>query len=91
MKGKNRGRNDYQLKIGSFVRKWRVIKDLKQKELAMRLHLSEAAVSNLENDITVPTLRQIENIANALMIPVDMLLSGPEKILAEKIALKNTP
>ena len=89
MKIKNRLPKNYEFKIGSYVRKWRMLKDIKQKELAIRLQMSEAAVSNLENDITIPTLRQVEDIADALAITIDMLLSGPEKLLNERLALKN--
>ncbi|CAN5789960.1 hypothetical protein BH11BAC4_BH11BAC4_20620 [soil metagenome] len=76
----------YKFRIGSNIRKWRNIKDIKQKELASRLHLSEAAVSNIENDITNITVTQLEDIATALNVSIEQLLSDPrEKINAALI------
>jgi transcriptional regulator with XRE-family HTH domain len=72
---------EYNLKIGSSTRKWRHIKGIKQKHLARLLHLSAAAVSNIENDITVPSLRQVEDIARCLDISIEMLLYGPEQLI----------
>lgn len=70
---------EYKLKIGANVRKWRNLKSIKQKQLAMALNLSEAAVSNIENDITNINLRQLEDIANAIDVPVQQLLNDPEE------------
>ncbi|HMJ47892.1 MAG TPA: helix-turn-helix transcriptional regulator [Ferruginibacter sp.] len=73
---------DYKFKIGENVRKWRILQGVKQKELAARLNLSEAAVSNIENDISVPTLHHVEDIATALGISISILLMDPQQILA---------
>ena len=62
-----------RLKIGSNIRKWRTLKDIKQKDLAESLKLSEAAISNLENDLTDITLSQLEDISLAIDIPVETL------------------
>ncbi len=70
---------EYKLKIGANVRKWRNLKSIKQKQLALALNLSEAAVSNIENDITNINLRQLEDIANAIEVPVHQLLNDPEE------------
>ena len=70
---------EYRLKIGSNVRKWRSLKSIKQKQLASSMNLSEAAVSNIENDITNVNLRQLEDLANALEISVEQLLNDPEE------------
>lgn len=70
---------EYKLKIGANVRKWRNLKSIKQKQLAGSLQLSEAAVSNIENDITNVSLRQLEDIADALEISVEQLLNDPEE------------
>lgn len=71
----------YTFKIGMYVRKWRSLKGIKQKVLAGDLNLSDAALSNIENDITIPNLRQVEDIARSLDITIDMLLHGPEVML----------
>ncbi|MBU3713542.1 MAG: helix-turn-helix transcriptional regulator [Ferruginibacter sp.] len=68
-----------RMKIGSNIRKWRNIKAVKQRELAAALHLSEAAVSNIENDLTDVTLSQLENISLLLNIPVEQLFIDPQE------------
>lgn len=70
---------DYKIRIGANVRKWRNLKSIKQKQLASSLQLSEAAVSNIENDITNVNLRQLEDIADALDISIEQLLNDPEE------------
>ncbi len=80
--------HDYTLKIGSSVRKWRSLKGVKQVALAGQLRLSGAALSNIENDITVPNLRQVEDIARSLDISIDMLLQGPEQIMQRYVQEK---
>lgn len=68
----------YKFRIGSNIRKWRNIKDIKQKELANALNLSEAAVSNIENDVTNITITQLEDISQALNVSLEQLLSDPQ-------------
>ena len=73
--------NTNRFRIGGNIRKWRNVKDIKQKDLANSLNLSEAAVSNIENDITNITVTQLEDIAIALNVSIEQLLSDPhEKI-----------
>jgi transcriptional regulator with XRE-family HTH domain len=68
-----------RLKIGSNIRKWRTLKDIKQKDLAESLKLSEAAISNLENDLTDITLSQLEDISLAIDVPVETLFLDPQE------------
>lgn len=72
-----------RLRIGSNIRKWRNIKEIKQKDLAAALRLSEAAISNIENDITDVTLSQIEDISVTLDVPVEYLFSDPQETFSE--------
>ena len=51
---------------------------MKQKDLANALQLSEAAISNIENDLTDVSLHQLEDISSALNIPVEKLFSDPQ-------------
>jgi transcriptional regulator with XRE-family HTH domain len=92
MKRKNDGTNDNRLKIGANIRKWRNIKEMKQKDLASALQLSEAAISNIENDLTDVSLRQLEDISTALNIPVEKLFSDPQDsfVLNESLAPYHT-
>lgn len=71
--------------IGANIRKWRGIKGIKQKDLASALRLSEASISNMENDMTNLTLSQIEDLAIALEIEVGQLFSDPGEVLAAEL------
>jgi transcriptional regulator with XRE-family HTH domain len=79
MKKKNDYSKEYKLKIGANIRKWRNLKGIKQKELANVLELSEAAISNIENNITDVTLSQLEDISLGLDISVEQLFSDPQE------------
>lgn len=68
-----------RIKIGAHIRKWRNIKDVKQKQLATALRISEAAVSNIENDLTDITLSQMEDISIALNVPFEDLFTDPRE------------
>jgi transcriptional regulator with XRE-family HTH domain len=70
MKKKNNIDGYERLRIGSNIRKWRNMKEMKQKDLAAALRLSEAAVSNMENDLTDFSLSQLEDIALILEIEI---------------------
>lgn len=84
MKFRNNNGTYERMRIGANIRKWRNIKDVKQKELASCLKISEASVSNLENDLTDITLSQLENISIALDVPLEKLFSDPQMTLSEK-------
>jgi transcriptional regulator with XRE-family HTH domain len=81
MKKKNNAGGYERIKVGSNIRKWRSIKDVKQKDLASGLRMSEAAVSNLENDLTDITLSQLEDIAIVLDIEVAQLFTDPQEVV----------
>ncbi len=81
----------YKFRIGNNIRKWRNIKDVKQKDLAIALNLSEAAVSNIENDVTNITVTQLEDIAIALNVSIEQLLSDPQERFRMPIALAQEP
>ena len=84
MKKKNNAGGYERIKVGANIRKWRSIKEVKQKDLAHGLRLSEAAVSNLENDLTDITLSQLEDIAIVLDIEVEQLFSDPQEMVEKK-------
>jgi hypothetical protein len=79
-----------RLKIGANIRKWRNIKEVKQKDLASSLRMSEAAVSNMENDLTDLTLSQLEDISVALDLPLEKLFVDPQETLSSAIQLNNS-
>jgi hypothetical protein len=90
MKKKNNIEGYERLKIGSNIRKWRNIKEIKQKDLAASMRLSEAAISNIENDLTDLTLSQIEDISLSLDVPLEKLFTDPQETLAKKSAYPAT-
>ena len=71
-----------RIRIGSHIRKWRSIKDMKQKDLAAALKMSEATLSNIENDFTDISLSHLEDIAIVLDIPVENLFTDPQDNIA---------
>ena len=81
MKKKNCLTKEYKLKIGANIRKWRNLKGIKQKELATALNLSEAAISNIENNITDVTLSQLEDISLGLDISIEKLFTDPQETI----------
>lgn len=81
MKKKNNVGGYERIKIGTNIRKWRGIKDMKQKDLASALRMSEAAISNIENDLTDVTLSQLEDIAVTLDVEVEKLFTDPQEAI----------
>ena len=84
MKKKNNAGGYERIKVGANIRKWRNMKEMKQKDLAHGLRMSEAAVSNLENDLTDITLSQLEDIAIVLDVEVEQLFSDPQEMVEKK-------
>jgi transcriptional regulator with XRE-family HTH domain len=72
-----------RMKIGSNIRKWRGIKQIKQKDLAHALQLSEAAISNIENDLTDVSLSQLEDISITLQLELEQLFMDPELVMQQ--------
>jgi len=91
MKQKNNAGGYERMRIGSTIRKWRNIKEIKQKDLAAALRMSEAAISNIENDLTDVTLSQIEDIAVTLDITIEKLFSDPQDALSINTYSNNDP
>lgn len=91
MKNFNLRHQDSRYRIGTNIRKWRGVKDMKQKDLAVSLGMSEAAVSNIENDMVNITLSQLEDISTALEISIEQLLSDPQQAYVKAVAAAEQP
>jgi transcriptional regulator with XRE-family HTH domain len=91
MKNFNQRHQDSRYRIGTNIRKWRGVKDMKQKDLAVSLGLSEAAVSNIENDMVNVTLSQLEDISTALDITLEQLLSDPQQAYVKAVTAADRP
>ncbi len=70
-----------KLMIGQHMRQWRALRGMKQREVAQKMGVSEAAISYIENDLANVNLRQLEKLSAILGISVVMLLEGPNKFL----------
>lgn len=65
-----------QEKIGKFICELRKEKELTQKELAMRLNITDRAISKWENGRGMPDLSLIKPLCDELDISINELLSG---------------
>ena len=54
------------MKIGKKIKELRTLHNLTQEELANRLELSKGYISQLENDLTEPSVSTLEDIVLAL-------------------------
>lgn len=70
------GINQY-IKIGSKIKKARVSKGIRQKDMARKLGLSVSTYSNYENNYREPKLDIVEKICNALDMTIDELMAFP--------------
>ena len=74
-----------QLIIGQNIRKWRLLKEIKQEQLAAKLGITKGALSNIENNKTNISLQRIDEIAIILGLesmklfvnPIDLILTLP--------------
>jgi len=64
------------MSIGSNIKKFRNKKGLSQELLAELLHVSQATLSNIESDKSVPDVILLQQIANALDTNINDLLDS---------------
>lgn len=70
------GINQY-IKIGSKIKKARLSKGIRQKDMAEKLELSVSTYSNYENNYREPKLDIVEKICGILDITIDELVDFP--------------
>ena len=74
-----------QVDFGKRVKSFRLRKNYSQKEIALRIGVSEQAVSKWENGECLPDVYNLKLLAQILHISVDSLLDteiqNPEKIV----------
>ena len=73
-----------QIKIGKFISELRKEKNMTQKDLAIKLNVTDRAISNWENGRRMPDISLFKPLCETLNITINELLSG-EKIPKEKI------
>jgi len=66
---------------GKNIRKWRVLRDLKQNDFAIMLNISISTLDNYENDKGNITLAQLQKIIVALNITFDQLINDPVELI----------
>lgn len=64
------------LKTGAFIKSCRKEKNMTQKELADRLHVTDRAVSKWERGLSAPDIALLEPLASMLGVTIVELLSG---------------
>ena len=77
-------------KIGQFIKQCRKEKKLTQEALGEKLGVSSKSISRWENNITMPDLSLLTNIAKELEIEVSELLNGKKMSIHELIELRST-
>ena len=80
----------YRINVGENILYWRKLKGLKQDDLAARVGISTAALSNIENGVSKPHIERLEDIADALEIDVAELLQNPQQLLRVHNSVGNT-
>ena len=68
------------MEIGSKIRELRNLKGLTQEELADRSELSKGFISQLENDLTSPSIATLEDILQCLGTTVSEFFAAEEEI-----------
>ena len=80
---------DY-IALGKNVKKFRLMRSMRQKDLAELCDSSDSYIGHIENARGIPSLEMVVKIANALEVTVDLLLSesykSPEVIYLREIA-----
>lgn len=66
------------MEIGSKIKELRILKGLTQEELADRSELSKGFISQLENDVTSPSISTLEDILQCLGTTVSEFFAAEE-------------
>lgn len=74
------------MEIGKKLREYRVMNDLTQEELASRCELSKGFLSQIENDLTSPSISTLNDIVEALGIDLATFFTVDKK---EQIVFKD--
>lgn len=66
------------MEIGEKIRELRILNGLTQEELADRSELSKGFISQLENDLTSPSISTLEDILQCLGVSISRFFGGEE-------------
>lgn len=67
------------MEIGSRIKELRMLKGLTQEELADRSELSKGFISQLERDLTSPSIATLEDLLQCLGVTVSDFFAGADK------------
>ena len=81
-------KENYKIRVGQNIRIWRDLKGIKQEDLARKIGITAAALSQIENNISNLTLNRLEDVADSLGIQPEQLFTPPPKILFSVNQLK---
>ena len=80
---------DYET-LGKNIKKYRLLCGMRQEDLAEECGCSNSHIGHIENHRKIPSLEMVVNIANALGVTIDRLLSdsykAPEVVYLREIA-----
>ena len=77
-----------QEKIGNFIKSLRKEKNMTQNELALKLGVTDKAISKWENGRGLPDLSLIKDVSDILGVTVNELLTG-EKLDSKEEVFEN--
>lgn len=81
-------KKEYKIKIGENILSWRRLKGVKQEALAKIIGLSPSALSNIENGISTPDIKRLEDFSDALQIDVSQLPKNPQEFFNFNSSIK---
>ena len=80
---------DY-ITLGRNIRKFRVLRSMRQEDLAVQCNCGNSHIGQIENGRGIPSLEMTVKIANALHVTVDQLITesyvNPEKVYLKEIS-----
>lgn len=80
------------MNLGENIKKIRIEKNMKRKDLAEKAHISSVSIGKYERGDSLPNDENLKKIAEALVVPIEVLLLTEENMkLAEKEADETKP
>ena len=76
--------------VGKNIKKFRVLKNMSQEDLAEHLSVTRQAVSNWETDKTQPDIETLHNISMVLGVSIEELIYGTEGTKRKSVVIERT-
>jgi transcriptional regulator with XRE-family HTH domain len=75
------------LQVAQAVKELRLLRNLSQRQLALRMHVPRTYISKIENGKATPTLSSLERLAAALQVELPALLRDSRNRRQDEIAV----